>query len=58
VLRAKKSLFSEEQFVRILKEVEAGAKVAETRDQRTDVLRLEVEVRRHGCLAAAPAERA
>ena len=44
----KKSKFSEDQIVRILKEVEAGAKVAETCRKHgisdADVLRLEEQI--------------
>ncbi len=45
----KKSRFTESQIVAILKEGEAGVAVAQltrTRDQRRDLLPLEVEVRR------------
>ena len=56
----KKSKFSEEQIVRILKEVEAGAKghgdLPQVQDLRADLLQLEAEVRRHGGVATASAE--
>jgi transposase-like protein len=52
----KKSKFSEEQIVRILKEVEAGAKVAETCRKHgisdANVLRLKKQIRWHGSAAA------
>lgn len=56
----KQSKFSEEQIVRILKEIEAGAKVTETCRKHgisdADVLRLEEQVRRRGSVAAAAPE--
>ena len=56
----KKSRYTEEQIIGILKQHEAGVKTADlvpgARDQRGDVLWLEVEVRRHGCERGAAAE--
>jgi hypothetical protein len=47
----KKSRYTEEQIIGILKQHEAGVKTADlcgSTDQRGGVLWLEVEVRRHG----------
>ena len=48
----KRSKFTDEQILAIVKEGEAGRKVADVvpgaRDHRADVLPLEGEVRRHG----------
>ena len=56
----KKSRFSEEKIIAVLKQAEAGVKVSELVRKlgvsRSDVLQLEGEVRRHGRLAATPVE--
>ena len=53
----KKSRYTEEQIIAILKQHEAGVKTAdlcrEHRDQRCDVLQLEGEVWRPGCERSA-----
>jgi putative transposase len=52
----KKSRYTIEQIIGILKQGEVGAKTAdlcrEHGDQRSDVVSMEIEVRRHGCSEA------
>ncbi len=55
----KKSRFSEEQIIGILKEQQAGLPVAEIcppRHQRRDVLHVALALRRHGGLGCAASE--
>jgi len=52
----RKSRFSEEQIIGILREQEAGRPTADVRGQRGDVLQMEVEVWRHERLGRQAAE--
>ena len=58
----KKTRFSEEQIIAVLREQEGGMRppmcAASMGDQQRDALRVKGEVRRHGRVAGAQAERA
>ena len=55
----KKTRFSEEQIIAVLREQEGGMKtadVSQARDQQRDAMRVEGQMRRHGRVAGAQAE--
>jgi putative transposase len=54
----KRKRFTEEQIIRVLKEHELGAKTAEARDQRGDLLQLEEQVWRDGRVRSQAAKAA